>query len=71
MSLIGGEPPGDRSILVVGLPGHGTGVFRQLNAATAFKAVHGYGKKRVQNVTVVDDLTRTKAQVERLEHRLY
>jgi hypothetical protein len=44
-------------------------VFRQLNAATAFKAVHGYGKKRVQNVTVLDDLTQTKAQIERLEHR--
>lgn len=45
-------------------------VFRELNAAVEFKAVHGYGKRRVVNVTVVDELAKVKAQCERLAERL-
>lgn len=44
-------------------------VFRQLNAAAAFKSVHGYGKQRVLNVTVIDSITQLDAQVERLDVR--
>lgn len=44
-------------------------VFRQLNAAAAFKSIHGYGKKRVLNVTVIDSITQLDAQVGRLEVR--
>lgn len=44
-------------------------VFRQLNAAAAFKSSNGYGKKRVLNVTVIDSLTKLDAQMERLDVR--
>lgn len=44
-------------------------VFRQLNAAAAFRSVHGYGKQRVLNVTVIDSITQLDAQVERLAVR--
>lgn len=44
-------------------------IFRQLNQATAFKAVHGYGKKRVLNISVIDSLTALDAQLERLDAR--
>ena len=46
------------------------GVFRQLNGTAAFKTVHGYGKQRVLNVSVVDEMTRLSAQVERLNCRI-
>lgn len=44
-------------------------IFRQLNQATAFKTVHGYGKQRVINVSVIDCLTQIDAQLERLQAR--
>lgn len=44
-------------------------VFRQLNAAAAFKSVHGLGKKRVLNVSVIDSMTQLDAQLERLDVR--
>jgi len=44
-------------------------VFRELNGATAFNAAHGYGKQRVLNVSVIDAMTQTAAQLERLEVR--
>lgn len=43
---------------------------RELNGAVEFKAVHGYGKRRVVNITVVDELTKLKAQCTRLAVRL-
>jgi len=46
------------------------GVIRQLNMATAFKGVHGYGKMRVLNVSVIDKITRLQAQVSTLSTRL-
>lgn len=44
-------------------------VFRQLNAAAAFKSAHGFGKRRVLNVSVIDSITQIEAQLERLELR--
>lgn len=45
-------------------------VFRQLNGATSFKAVHGYGKQKVVNITVVDQMTKLAAQIERVDEKL-
>jgi hypothetical protein len=45
-------------------------VIRELNGAVDFKAVHGYGKRRVVNVTVVDELAKVNAQCTRLTERL-
>jgi len=45
-------------------------VIRELNGAVAFKTVHGYGKRRVVNITVVDELTKLEAQIERIDQRL-
>lgn len=45
-------------------------IFRQLNAATSFKSAHGYGKQKVVNITVVDQMTTLDAQIERVEQKL-
>jgi len=45
-------------------------VIRELNGAVAFKAVHGYGKRRVTNIAVVDELTDLEAQIERIDKKL-
>lgn len=45
-------------------------VFRELNGAVAFKAVHGYGKRRVINIAVVDELTDLEAQIQRIDKKL-
>lgn len=45
-------------------------VFRQLNMATSFKATYGYGKQRVINITVVDQLTKLHAQTQRINEKL-
>ena len=48
---------------------HQEHIFRQLNQALAFKAIHGYGKRRIVNISVIDTLTRLDAQLERLNSR--
>ena len=45
-------------------------VFRELNNAVAFKAIHGYGKRRVTNIAVVDELTHLKVQIQRGDEKL-
>lgn len=45
------------------------GVFRQLNSVAAFKSTHGYGKQRVLNITVIDEITKLSAQLEGLSVR--
>lgn len=45
-------------------------VFRQLNGATSFNAAHGYGKQKVVNITVVDQMTKLAAQIERVDEKL-
>lgn len=45
-------------------------VYRKLNMATSFKSAHGYGKQRVVNITVVDQITRLRAQTQRITEKL-
>lgn len=45
------------------------GVFRQLNSVAAFKSTNGYGKQRVLNITVIDEMTKLSAQLEGLSVR--
>lgn len=45
-------------------------VFRDLNGGVSFKTVHGYGKQRVLNVTVIDEITKLSAQIENATRRL-
>ena len=46
------------------------GVFRSVNQAVGFKDVHGYGKKLVDNVTVVTKLDTLAGKIRRQEERL-
>lgn len=45
-------------------------VFRDLNKAVHFKEIHGYGKQKVVNLTVVDQLETLAVQTERAQARL-
>lgn len=45
-------------------------IFRQLNGGVAFKAAHGYGKRKIQNITVIDARTKLAAQIEAGTQRL-
>lgn len=45
-------------------------VFRDLNKAVHFKEVHGYGKQKVVNLTVIDQLETLAVQTQRAQERL-
>jgi hypothetical protein len=45
-------------------------VFRDLNGGVSFKTVHGYGKQRVLNIAVIDEITKLSAQIENATRRL-
>lgn len=45
-------------------------VFRELNGGASFKAIHGYGKCQVLNISVIDEITKLSSQIENATVRL-